>query len=178
VSATVMAWLRYLAIRLAWPGQLGLLLVLAAAALALIAASQVDVQNTTLRQEAGELRQQLATETTSLPEAESNNLRVLPGGDELVPLVAAVHACARRREVALDEGEYVWAKEPGGRSGRYRMLFPAHGTYPQLRGWAADVLARRPALVLDEFNVRRENIGSAQVEARVRFSARIDAGEP
>jgi hypothetical protein len=169
----LLAWIRHFAASLGWPGMLGLALLICAGAGGL-ATWQMAVENEAFRLEAANLRKQLATLPVALPEVETRRLNAVPGGGELVPSVAVVHASARRHQVTLDQGEYAWQKEAGGPGGRYRMLFPARGTYPQLRGWAADVLARRPELVLEEFSFRRDNIGDGQAEARIRFSARVE----
>jgi hypothetical protein len=168
------AWLRYIADRLAWPGLLGIALAIGASGVELASVAPIEESNSQLRVELAQQREKLAAAPEDLPAVETRSLAVLAGGAELVPLVSAVHASARRRQVALDQGEYALQREGGTHTARYLMVFPAHGTYPQLRGWAADVIARRPELVLEEFDFRRENIGSEQVEARVRFSARVE----
>jgi hypothetical protein len=168
-----LAWGRYYATRLAWPGLLGLVLVVTAATIQTAGVMSLKDQNEDLRAEAARQRERLAAEAEALPTADVHTLAALPSGDELVPLVGSVHALARRRQVALDQGEYAWQAEAGGRAGRYRMSFPARGGYPQLRGWAADVLAEWPALALDEFDFRRDTIGNENVEAQVRFSVRV-----
>lgn len=168
-----LAWGHYFFRRLGWPGLLGLALALAAAATHLVGVVPIQEHNDQLRMEADRLRQLAAVQPETLPPAEIRTLAALPSGDELMPLVAAVHAGARRRQVVLDQGEYLWQGDAGTRTGRYRMTFPARGSYPQLRGWAADVLAEWPALALDEFDFRRDNIGSESVQAQVRFTVRV-----
>ena len=167
------AWLRYIADRLAWPGLLGIALAIAAGGVELASVAPMEESNNQLRADLAQQQKQAAV-PEALPAVETRSLAALAGGAELVPLVSAVHASARRRQVILDQGEYALQREGGGHSARYQMVFPAHGTYPQLRGWAADVVAMRPELLLEEFDFRRDNIGSEQVEARVRFSARVE----
>lgn len=164
---------RYHATRLAWPGLLGLVLLLAAAAIQLAGVMPMLQSNEELRLEVEQLRERAAVQADAVPAVDGRTLAALPSGDELVPLVASVHDLARGRQVVLDHGEYAWQAEAGGRSGRYRMSFPARGGYPQLRGWAADVLVEWPVLVLEEFDFRRETIGSENVEAQVRFTVRV-----
>lgn len=166
----VLAWPRYLARRLAWPGLLGLALLVAGMIVDLVVVADLRASNGELRADIAHQRERLAAQSAvPLPVTESRKLEDLPGGGELAPVVAAAHSSARRRLVAIDQGEYAWQRDPRGRTARYRMTFPARGSYPQLRGWAADLLAQRPELTLEEFNFRRENIGSEQIEARVRF---------
>ncbi|MBI5786234.1 MAG: hypothetical protein HZA64_12330 [Rhodocyclales bacterium] len=176
--AAWLGWGRYYAARLAWPGVLGLGLVLVAATIQLAGVTRIQDQNEELRLATERLRERAAMQAEALPVVDVRRLAALPSGDELVPLVASVHALAHGRQVSLDQGEYSWQADAGGRSGRYRMSFPARGRYPQLRGWAADVLAEWPALALEEFDFRRDTIGNENVEAQVRFSVRVGEGRP
>lgn len=167
------AWARHLGDRLGWPGLLGLALVVGAGVTEIGFVAQLKERNVDLAQQVAQLRVQAAARAAVAPAAAAS-LADLPGSHALAPVVAAVHAGARRRQVVLDQGEYVWQREAGSRFARYRMIFPVRGTYPQLRGWAADMLAGHPQMTLEEFDFRRENIGSEIVEARVRFALRVE----
>lgn len=173
-AAFALAWLRHGAARLGWPGLLGLALGVAAAAGGVAVVQPLETGSAALREQVAAARAQLEAKPAALPETEALTLARLPGGAALVPLVAAVHAGARQHQIALDQGEYVWQRETGSRAARYRMIFPARGTYSQLRGWTAGLLAAHPELVLDEFDLRRESIGSETVEARVQFGVRVE----
>lgn len=172
-AALGIAWLRHFGERLGWPGLLGLALLAGAGVIELGAVAQLKEGNAGLAEQVAQLRARAAARAAAPPPV-SGALADLPGSHALAPVVAAVHAGARRRQVALDQGEYVWQREAGSRFARYRMIFPARGGYPQLRGWVADMLAAHPELTLEEFNFRRENIGSEIVEARVRFVLRVE----
>lgn len=173
-----LAWGRYQATRLAWPGVLGLVLLLGAGAVQLAGVLPLRQSNEERRLEVEQLRERAAVQAEAVPAVDVRSLAALPSGDDLVPLVASVHALARGRQVSLDQGEYSWQADAGGRTGRYRMSFPARGRYPQLRGWAADILAEWPALALEEFDFRRDTIGTENVEAQVRFSVRVGEVRP
>jgi hypothetical protein len=168
-----LAWSRYYSTRLAWPGLLGFVLLLGAAAVQVAGVVPMRQRNESLRLEGERLRERVAVQAEALPPIDVHTLATLPNGDALIPLVASVHALAGRRQVSLEQGEYAWQADSGGHTGRYRMTFPARGRYPQLRGWAADVMAEWPALALDEFDVRRDTIGNENIEAQVRFSVRV-----
>lgn len=172
-AALAMAWLRYLGERLGWPGLLGAALALAAAATDLHFAAELDARNAALEAQIAQWRTRLAAQPVDLPATESRALERLPGGNDLAPIVAMVHARARERRISLEQGEYVLQGGSAQQAARYRMLFPVRGSYPQLRGWAADVLSSRPDLALEEFSFRREQIGSETVEARVRFAVGV-----
>jgi hypothetical protein len=170
----ILAWLHYLAARLAWPGIIGLALAIAALGVDVAAIARVQRQNDGLRDEVGRLGKQSAAAARLLTAADARSLERLPGGSDLAPLVAAVHASARQRNIVLEQGEYVWQDGNAGRGTSYRMSFPARGTYPELRGWIADMLARHPQLQLEQFDVRRESIVSHVVDARVRLKLRME----
>lgn len=171
-----LAWLRYGAERLGWPGLLGLALGSAAAITWLAVVVPLEADNAKQRDNIADLRARIESKPDIVPAAEARTLAALPGGNALLPLVAAVHAGARQQGVALELGEYVWQNGSGTRPARYRMIFPARGSYPKLRNWTAGVLAARPDLVLEEFDLRRENIGSESLDTRVQFSVRVGGG--
>lgn len=172
-AAIALAWMRYLGERLGWPGLLGIVLALAAVAADIHFAAELEERNAALQSAIAQWRTRLAAQPVDLPAAESRALSQLPGGSDLAPFVSTVHAKARDRKIALEQGEYVWQGESGKRAARYRMQFPVRGSYPQLRGWAADVLSAQPELVLEEFSFRRDEIGSEMVDARVRFAVGV-----
>lgn len=169
-----LGWLRYGAERLGWPGLLGLALGGVAATLWLAVVIPLEADNAERQARIVALRAQLEAQPDIVPVAEARNLAGLRGGNALLPLVAAVHAGARQQRIALELGEYVWQRESGNRQARYRMIFPARGSYADLRNWTTGLLAARPELVLEEFDLRRENIGSATLDARVQFSVRLE----
>jgi hypothetical protein len=177
-AALPLAWVRYAIDRLAWPGLLGLALLIAAASTFEFGVVPLREHNDELQQKIDRLRERAAAQPVALPESEIRKLAALPSGDELMPLVAAVHAAAARREVSLDQGEYQWQPESGGRAGRYRMNFPVRGEYMRLRGWVADVTAAWPAMRLDDIEFRRDNIGNPSLEAQVRFTVRVEEAAP
>lgn len=169
-----LAWSRYLADRSGWPGLLGMLLAVLAIGIDVLLAQPIASQNDELQQDLARLQQQAtASAASGLPEDEAHRLAHLPGGDDLIPVVAAIHAGARQHQVALEQGEYVWQEASPTRAASYRMTFPARGPYPQLRDWVAGVQARYPALVLEQFDFRRDSIASQSVEAHVRFAIRL-----
>lgn len=187
-----LAWMRYLAQRIGWPGVLGLALAVAAAGIDLLATGRLAEQNAKLVQGIARQRAQAARAAESALPVHATLLAQLPGGSNLAPVIAAIHAGARQHQIALEQGEYVWqdgAANPAANSSgnlaanpvaksaaSYRMSFPASGTYPQLRAWTNDILMHHPELVLEQFDFRRDNIASQTVEARVRFAVRVGQG--
>jgi len=191
-----LAWMRYLAQRIGWPGVLGLALAVVAAGIDLLATGRLAEQNAKLVQGIARQRAQAARAAENNLPVHATLLAQLPGGSDLAPVIAAIHAGARQHQIALEQGEYVWqdgAANPSANSAgnpvanssanasaksaaSYRMSFPASGTYPQLRAWANDILMHHPELVLEQFDFRRDSIASQTVEARVRFAVRVGQG--
>lgn len=195
-----LAWMRYLAQRIGWPSVLGLALAIVAAGIDLLATGRLAEQNAKLVQGIARQRAQAARAAENNLPVHATLLAQLPGGSDLAPVIAAIHAGARQHQIALEQGEYVWqdgaansATNPSNNSAAnssanssansvtksaasYRMSFPASGTYPQLRAWANDILMHHPELILEQFDFRRDSIASQTVEARVRFAVRVGQG--
>lgn len=87
-----------------------------------------------------------------------------------------IYAAAESRGVVLQSGEYRLSRGAGERLARYEITLPLKGSYTQVRGFVADVLAAVPAAVLEEVNLRREGIDSARLDARVRFTLYLEGG--
>lgn len=167
-------WLRYAADRLGWPGLVGLALGSAAAACWLAVVIPLDADNAAKRGSIATLRARLDAQQKDAPTAELRKQTGLSGDSALLPLVEAIHTAARQQNIALDVGEYVWQRESESQPARYRMIFPAHGSYVNLRAWTAALLAARPELTLEAFDLRRDSIGSDTLEAHIQFSTRLE----
>lgn len=172
-AAVAIAWLRHFGERLGWPGLLGIVLLAGAAAVEFVSKAELGARGDALAKQVARLQAE-ATSRAVAAAPESGAIADLPGSHALAPVIASVHAGARRRHVVLEQGEYLWQRDADSRTARYRMVFPVRGAYPQLRGWAADVLAANPGMSLEEFNFRRDNVGVEIVEAQVRFALRVE----
>jgi hypothetical protein len=91
--------------------------------------------------------------------------------------LARIYAAAAAHDIALEAGEYKLDRKPGERLARYEIVLPVKGTYAQVRGFVAEVLATVPAAVLEEVNLRRESVQSARLDARVRITLYVGAAE-
>ena len=52
---------------------------------------------------------------------------------------------------------------------RYILNLPAKGTYSAIRGYLLSVRRGFPSLAIEDVSVRRESIGSAELEVQLRF---------
>ena len=129
-----------------------------------------------LRTEADELARQfrmsgsLAKREATPSEQLAAFYAFFPASAATPELLKQINAAAESQGIVLQSGEYRMQRGEGARLGRYEITLPLRGSYRQIRGFVADVLAAVPAAVLEEVNLRRENVESARLEARVRFT--------
>ncbi|AWG45834.1 hypothetical protein [Massilia sp. WG5] len=70
----------------------------------------------------------------------------------------------------LNDGAYAVAREAHGQVVRYEVTLPLHGSYPQVRRFAAAVLAREKAVALVDVQFRRARISDPALEAVVKLA--------
>ncbi|MGH8253876.1 MAG: hypothetical protein ACRES2_07525 [Steroidobacteraceae bacterium] len=98
-------------------------------------------------------------------------LAALPSRAEAPEIVANILAEARASGVDLPRGEYEFVPARDGVAARYRMTFPVHATYPQLREFMDRTLVAMPAVAVEGMRIERKTVGDDGVEAELRFSA-------
>ena len=84
--------------------------------------------------------------------------------------VDEIYSAARRERLSLQRGEYKLMPDKEGGLVRYQIVLPLKGSYPQIRRFVAEVLEEIPAVAIDDISIRREKIGDASVEARLRLN--------
>ena len=94
-------------------------------------------------------------------------LEQLPPADQLAAFVDALQAQATHRGVAIERTEYRVQPVLGQRAVRTQLVLPAHGGYPQLRGWLEATLHDFPSAALEQLALRRSSDGSAALDAEV-----------
>jgi len=94
----------------------------------------------------------------------------LPAAERMPAFIQDVQDRAQRGGVRIDRTEYRVQSALGKRALRLQLVLPAHGTYPQLRGWLESLLHEHPSAALDELTLRREAEGAIQLESHVVFS--------
>lgn len=97
----------------------------------------------------------------------------LPAESNREKFLQQVHDAAQSRGVRIDSAEYRQTRE--GRLVKSAFILPVHGTYPQLRGWLADIMNGIPALALDEFSLHRDAVGNPALDGRVRLTLIMEA---
>ena len=92
-----------------------------------------------------------------------------------------LYGLARSSGLDLLQGEYRVEKRAAGLTA-YRITLPVHGSYAQVRGFAAAVLTKMPIASIDGLRFERKKSGDALLDAQLRITiyfqpARDNRGE-
>jgi hypothetical protein len=99
-----------------------------------------------------------------------------PPADTLPEWIGRLHTAARRNGLSLDTSTDRLQVTRGARLARYEITLPVRGTYPQLRGFVAEALAKVPAAALEESQFKRDSVAAPGLEAQLRFALYLDLG--
>jgi hypothetical protein len=99
-------------------------------------------------------------------------LRRSPPADELVRKMATL---AQAEQIALVQSDYQQEFHGTTQVTQVRVTQPVRASYPQLRRYVESVLRTIPNASLDQVAARRDTVGQAQLEARLRWSLWIQA---
>lgn len=90
--------------------------------------------------------------------------------------IKTLFGLAAKTGLVLSQGEYKGAYDQNGRLNTYQVTLPVKGNYRAI--WQFGLLALRaiPFASLDEISFKREAIGDANVEARLRLTLYLAAG--
>ena len=86
-------------------------------------------------------------------------------------------AIASKNNLVLSQAEYKPAYNRSGRFHTYQILLPVKGPYPAIRQFCEQMLLAIPFASLDEMAFKRESVGNAVLEAKLRFTLYL-SGEP
>ncbi len=165
--------------RLGTSGVVGIALVVFAVAYYFSAVRPAERALDELRAEAEKLERQfrmngsLAAREATPTEQLATFYAFFPASATTPELLKRINSAAESKGIVLQSGEYRMQRSAGARLGRYEITLPLKGSYAQIRSFVAEVLAEVPAAVLEEVNLRRENIASARLDARVRFTVYV-----
>lgn len=169
-----MIWRRTLA-ALAWPGLLGLALLLFAAGIYLY-----QVQTKTARLDG--LKRDSASLKLRIEQAAKSGIPETSDQDELIkfygffsdaPLSEWLHklyTAAAAQKLPLEQGEYRITPSKNGKLVRYQITLPVKGSYLQIRQFVAQALRDVPLAALDDITFKRETIGATEVETRIKLT--------
>lgn len=89
---------------------------------------------------------------------------------EAAELIRRLGELARAEQITLAQGEYQQQLHPETQLLQLRVTQPVKAGYPQLKRYIESVLRTIPNASLDQITARRENVGQAQLEVRLRWS--------
>lgn len=170
------AWLRLrIALAAANPVALGALLLAACAAAAiawLLPARELVEQQRLLARRVAALP--AAPVPQAAPATDDHHLSLFYGtlGERrhAGQQVKALFALAEQSGLVLRQGEYKAAFERNARLHTYQVTLPVKGSYGAIWQFALATLRAIPFASLDDISFRRDAIGEAQVEARLRLT--------
>jgi Tfp pilus assembly protein PilO len=96
--------------------------------------------------------------------------QIFPAGVTLPKQIELIEKMALKEKLTLNHGDYKLTKTKKGQLMRYEITFPMVGNYTQIRQFVADILQKMPALALSDLQIKRENVASPIVQARLVFT--------
>ena len=178
-SAITSAWLRLqIALSAASPVALGALVLCIGAAVALAwlvpARALLDEQAVVAQQVSSVAALPAAPVVLAPPATDEHHLALFYGtlGERrhTEQQVKALFALAAKSGLVLRQGEYKAAFERNARLHTYQVTMPVKGSYGAIWQFALGALRAIPFAALDEISFKRDAIGDAQVEARLRLT--------
>ena len=179
MKAVIAAARRALAV-LGWTGALGLALLIGAAAVYLTVVQDRTARLAELKRESASLKSRIELAARSgIPETGSREeLHKFYGffsGTTLTEWLNKMYAAAAAQKLVLEQGEYRLSLDKTGKLARYQITLPVKGSYLQIRQFVDQSLIDVPVAELDDINFKREAIGAAQLEARIKFTLYVGA---
>jgi len=125
----------------------------------------------------GQLAQLATSSATTAAAPKGATLASLPPRHEAPEVVAKVYEEAKAAGIDLPRGQYEYVPARDGVAARYRMTFPVHASYPQIRSFLDRTLIALPAVAVEGLRLERKSVGDGTVEAEVKLAAYV-RGEP
>jgi len=160
---------------LGWPGVVGLALCIVAVAYYGLVVRAHEQRLAELKRESASLRERIdrAAKTGIPMSGSAEELRKFYGfflTADVTQWLDKLYAAAERAELRLDQGEYRTVPDKTGKLMRYHVTLPVKGTYTQIRKFVDMALVDVPVASLDDISFKREAIGAAQLEARIKLT--------
>lgn len=125
----------------------------------------------------GQLAQLVPATKGAIAPLSGSALAALPPRGQAPEIVAKILEEARAAGVELPRGQYEFVPARDGVAARYRMTFPVHATYPQLREFMDRTLVALPAVAVEGMRIERKAVGDPGVDAELRLSAYVRSDE-
>lgn len=179
MSAAILTLRRALS-TIAWPGVLGLTLLVGAASVYFTVVQDRATRLAEIKRESASLKSRIERAAKSgIPETGSaEELAKFYGffsGPILTDWLNKLYAAADAQKLLLEQGEYRLSPDKTGKLTRYQITLPVKGSYLQIRQFVDQALLDVPVAALDDINFKREAIGGTQLEARIKFTLYLGA---
>jgi len=164
------------AVGLGWPAMLALVLALVVVGAAKIIVAPMTDQIAVAQQRLLSHRKAQTVRLMQLPPADgaAEQLRqfyqFFPDRNSLPEWQTKLYETASENGVVLDQGQYQLSHDDKGAMWRYDIVLPVHGSYPQVRKFLGQTLARIPHLALQSISFERQKVGDAMLEANIRLT--------
>lgn len=96
-------------------------------------------------------------------------LERFPSEDQLNAELGRLIDMAGKEGLSVPSGDYRLTPGKDGLFDRYVLNLPVKGSYQTIRRYLAAVRIAFPDLAIDDMTLRRESLGSTEIEAQLRF---------
>lgn len=168
--------------RLGWGNALAVLLLAAGAAAWLWGMPRIEQQEAASRRALIAVQTSLATVPAQAPapavpptEQHLQQFRDVLGESRYAEQqVKTLFAIAAKNGLNLGQAEYKFGASKDGQFHTYAVSLPLKGSYAAVRAFCEQVLLAIPFASLDEVVFKRESVGNAGLDAKLRFTLYLD----
>jgi hypothetical protein len=100
----------------------------------------------------------------------------LPAREDASDVLGRIYQEAQSAGVELPRGEYEYVAARDGVAAHYRMTFPVHAGYPQLRTFMDNTLLALPSVAVEGLRIERKNVTDETVDAELKLAAFVRDG--
>lgn len=171
-------WISKQAVKtLGWPGLAGLGLLLGVVLFYIgiflpmeSRLAQLRMDAATAASSSSQLARAKRAETLSAPEAVKAFYQHFPPKESTPDWLERIYAAAANQSLRLSQGEYKFIPGKTGKLDSYQINLPVQGSYVQIRKFIVQVLNETPVVSLDQISFKREAVGNASVDAKIRLT--------
>lgn len=171
ISWTIKRWSSYFG----WPGAIGLGLLVFSISFYFSAVLPAHKHLEELDNNIAEMRGSVkSADQDVIPDRPETQLlafyRFFADHQDIPDLLEQIYEHASAIGLRLDRGEYRVISDKTGKLLRYQITLPVKGTYPQIRGFVANILKDIPTLSLDNINFKKQKITDPTVDSEIKLS--------
>lgn len=175
--------LRWQVARLGTIGKLGIGLFVVTGIFFLIAVlpQEGELQSLQDRAEVLQSKPQRADGKTELPSQKIGGDQALQLFYEFFPRIDSspfwireLVRVANKQGIEINSSDFRLSIDKGARLARYEMILPIKGRYPQVRAFIAEITEAVPTMAIVGMAIKRENVGSTQLEVRLEVNLYLD----